>query len=84
MSPLDALTGEHEEEDGSDHHGSAHLPPQQHGWTDDERVAVVAAAASTDLLSCQSTVQPAMSTYLDCVIWTVSPDLSALHSASSS
>lgn len=39
MSPLDALTGEHEEEDGSDHHGSTHLPPQQHGWTDDEWAA---------------------------------------------
>lgn len=39
MSPLDALTGEHEEEEGSDHHGNAQLPPQQHGWTDDEWAA---------------------------------------------
>lgn len=39
MSPMDAVTGEHEEEDGSDHHDSAHLPPQQHGCTDDGQAA---------------------------------------------
>lgn len=27
VSPLDALTGEHEDEDAGDEHGSAHLPP---------------------------------------------------------
>lgn len=39
MFPLDALTGEHEEEDGGDHQDNAQLPSQQHGWMDDERVA---------------------------------------------
>lgn len=55
MPPLDALTGEHEEEDGKDQRGSVHLPPQQHGWTDDE-----------DVSSCQSTAQPAMSIFEAC------------------
>lgn len=36
---MDAVTGKHEEEDGSDQHGSARLPPQQHGWTDDGQAA---------------------------------------------
>lgn len=51
MSPLDALTGEHEEEDAGDEHGSAQLLPYQHGWTDDDQAA--------GALSSQSAVQPA-------------------------
>jgi len=55
VPPLDALTGEHEEEDGCDHHANAQLPPQQHGWTDGERGGV------SLLPSRQSNLQPAMS-----------------------
>lgn len=39
MFPLDALTSEHEEEDGSNRPDNTQLPLQQHGWTCDERVA---------------------------------------------
>lgn len=34
--PLNALTGEHEEEDGGNHQSDTQLPLQQHGWTDAE------------------------------------------------
>lgn len=82
MSPLDALTGQHEEEDGGNHAGSARLLPQQHGWTDGEWAAAAAAAESEDVVSLWSAVQPPMSTCSDGVIWTVSSARSAQAASS--
>lgn len=75
IPPLNALAGNHEEEDGSDHQGNTSLPPNNHRCTIGVQQEGRVLELSIDQL-CQHSgnVSPA-------VIWTFSFVLSRHHSA---
>lgn len=49
MSPLNALAGQHQEEDGNNEQGSTSLPPEQHGWTDGATLQLAASYSAWNL-----------------------------------